>query len=197
MSVTAQFNGRVLTSLLVMWPLQWLLSDKKQNSHSFCLMRQNRQYQLYWLMCNWLSGFGFGLDIGVHNFIFSDMDWIWSRWKSFQLDQDWKISISAHHCILRKCFVTSVLTLHTHVLQPHVRILYEFSVMIQKQFFRVFQLFAPEVKHSIINTLNRMCKSYSYRENDLKRDITVAKNLLRKESKLSTWLEQFFSFTAT
>jgi len=25
-------------------------------------------------MCNRLSGFGFGLDIGVHNFIFSDME---------------------------------------------------------------------------------------------------------------------------
>ena len=74
-----------------------LLSDKRQNSHSFRLMRQNRQYQLYWLMCNWLSGFGFGLHIGVHNFIFSDMDWIWSRWKSFGLDQDCKISISVHH----------------------------------------------------------------------------------------------------
>jgi len=44
-------------------------------------MRQNRQYQLYWLMCNCLSGLRFGLDIGVHNFIFSDMDWIWSRKK--------------------------------------------------------------------------------------------------------------------
>ena len=87
-------------SLLVMWPLQRLLSDKRQNIHSFCLMRQNRQYQLYWLMCNWMSGFGFGLDIGVHNFIFSNMDWVWSRWKSFGLDQDCKISISVHHCSL-------------------------------------------------------------------------------------------------
>jgi len=63
----------------------------------FCLTRQNRKYQLYWLLCNWLSGFGFGLDIGVHNFIFSDMDWKWSRWKSFGLDQDCKIYISVHH----------------------------------------------------------------------------------------------------
>jgi len=80
-----------------MWPLQRLLSDKRQNSHSLCLVTQNRQYQLYWLMCNWLSGFGFGLDIGVHHFIFSDMDWMWSRWKSFGLDQVCKISISVHH----------------------------------------------------------------------------------------------------
>jgi len=47
--------------------------------------------------------------------------------------------------ILRKWFVTTVL-LYPQVLQPH-RTLYGFSVMIQKQFFRVFQLFAPEVKH--------------------------------------------------
>jgi len=42
--------------------------------------------------------------------------------------------------------VTTALTLPTHVVQPH-RILYGFSVMIQKQFFRVFQLFAQEVKY--------------------------------------------------
>jgi len=30
---------------------------------------------------------------------------------------------------------------------PATIILYGFSVMIQKQFFRVFQLFVPEVKH--------------------------------------------------
>jgi len=39
-----------------------------------------------------------------------------------------------------------LLTLRTHVLQPH-RILYGFSAMIQKQLFRVFQRFVPEVKH--------------------------------------------------
>jgi len=61
-------------SLLVMWPLQQLLSDKRQNSDSFCLVKQNRRYQLYWLMCNWLSSFGFGLYIGVDNFIFLDME---------------------------------------------------------------------------------------------------------------------------
>ena len=42
--------------------------------------------------------------------------------------------------------VTTAITLPTRVLQSH-RILYGFSVMIQKQFFRVFQLFVPEVKH--------------------------------------------------
>jgi len=44
--------------------------------------------------------------------------------------------------------VTTVSSLPAHVLQPH-RILYGFSIMIQKQLFRVFQqLTAPEVKHS-------------------------------------------------
>jgi len=52
-------------------------------------------------MCNWVSGFGFGLDIGVHNFYFRI--WFgygpWSSWKSFWLDQDCKISISVQHCL--------------------------------------------------------------------------------------------------
>jgi len=48
--------------------------------------------------------------------------------------------------ILRKWFMTTVLTLPTHVLQPH-RILFGFSVRIQKQFFHVFQLFALEVEY--------------------------------------------------
>jgi len=30
-----------------------------------------------------VGGFGFGLDIEVHNFKFSDTDWIWSLWKKF------------------------------------------------------------------------------------------------------------------
>jgi len=30
------------------------------------------------------------LDIGVHYFSFSDMDWMWSSWQSFGLDQDCK-----------------------------------------------------------------------------------------------------------
>jgi len=47
--------------------------------------------------------------------------------------------------ILRKWFVTTLLTLSTHVLQPH-RNWYGFCVMIENQFFRVFQIFALEVK---------------------------------------------------
>ena len=45
-------------------------------------MRQNRHYQILWLMCNWVGGFWFGLDIGAHNFKFSGTDWIWSLWKN-------------------------------------------------------------------------------------------------------------------
>ena len=37
-------------------------------------------------------------------------------------------------------------------------------------------------------------KSYSFSESDLKHEIALTKNLLRKESKLSTSLEQFVSF---
>jgi len=43
-------------------------------------------------------------------------------------------------------------------------------------------------------TLERIRKSYSFSENDLKHKITSAHNLLRKESKLPISLEQVFSF---
>ena len=104
---------------------------------------------------------------------------------------------SAAFCVrlrntLRKWFVTTVLTLPTHVLRPHI-ILYWFSVIIQKQFFRVFQLFAPEVKN-FYQRLERIRKSYSFSENDLKYEVTLANNLLRKEQKLPTSLEHFFHF---
>ena len=64
--------------------------------------------------------------------------------------------------------------------------------MIQKQFFRVLQIFAPEVKHLYQKTLERIHKSYSFSENNLKPEITLAKNLLRKDSKLHISLEPFF-----
>ena len=48
--------------------------------------------------------------------------------------------------ILRDWFVTSVLSLPTNVLQPHTT-LQEFAVMIQGQFFAVFQLFARWDEH--------------------------------------------------
>jgi len=66
--------------------------------------------------------------------------------------------------MVRKWFVTTVLTLPTHVLQPH-RILYGFSVMSQKQLFRVFQLFATEVRHF-------------YQKNTWKNSKILARNLL-------------------
>ena len=34
-------------------------------------------------MCNWVGGFGFGLDIRDHNFKFSDTDCKWRLWKNF------------------------------------------------------------------------------------------------------------------
>jgi len=43
--------------------------------------------------------------------------------------------------------------------------------MIQTQFFRVFQLFAPEVKHFYQKALERIRKSYSIGENDLQHEI--------------------------
>jgi len=69
--------------------------------------------------------------------------------------------------------------------------------MIQKQFFRIFQLFAPEVNISIRKTLERIHKSYSFGENDLKPEIPLVKNLLWKGSKLPISLEQFFFYLTT
>jgi len=97
--------------------------------------------------------------------------------------------------ILRQWFVTTVLTPPTHVLQP--QIFYGFSVMIQKQFFAYFNSFPRRSNISIRKTLERIRKSYSFSENNLKYEITLAKNLLRKASKLPISLEQFLWFIAT
>ena len=96
--------------------------------------------------------------------------------------------------ILRKWFATTVLTLPTHVLQPQNFIV---SVMIQKQFFAYFSSFPRRSNISIRKTLQKIRKSYSFSENDLKYEITLSMNLLRKASKLLISLEQFLSFTAT
>ena len=61
----------------------------------------------------------------------------------------------------------------------------------------VFTLPKRRSNISIRNTLGRYRKSYSFSENDLKHEITLTKNLLRKESKLPTSLEQLFSCIAT
>ena len=64
--------------------------------------------------------------------------------------------------------------------------------MTQKQFFAYFSSFPRRSNISIKNTLERIRKSYSFSENDLKHEITSAKYLLRKESKLPISLEHFF-----
>jgi len=97
--------------------------------------------------------------------------------------------------ILRKWFVTTVLTLPTHVLQPQnfVRIFCNDSEAI----FHVFQLFSSEVKYFYPKNTWKIRKSYSFSENDWKYEITLANNLFCKESKLPTSLEKFLSFIAT
>ena len=79
----------------------------------------------------------------------------------------------------------------------NLRILYGFSVIIQKQFFAYFSPFPRRSNISIRKTLERSRKSYSFSENDLKYEIALAKNLLRKASKLPISLEPFLSFIAT
>ena len=79
--------------------------------------------------------------------------------------------------------MATVLNLPTHILQPH-RISYGFSVMIQKHFVRVFQLFPQRSNISLRKTLERICKSYQFSENDLTPEMSLAMNLLRKETKL-------------
>jgi len=49
-------------------------------------------------------------------------------------------------------------------LQPHI-IFYGFSVMIQQQFFRVFQLYVQVKYFYQKKTLERVCKSYSFSDN--------------------------------
>jgi len=91
---------------------------------------------------------------------------------------------------------TKPLTLPTHVLHMCCnlidRILYGFSVMIQKQFFCVFQLFASLFKHLYQKNTWKNSQINSFSENDLKHEINLANNLLRKDSKLPIPLEQFF-----
>ena len=69
--------------------------------------------------------------------------------------------------------------------------------MIEKQFFANFSFFTRRSSISIRKTLKTIRKSCSFSENDLKYEITLAKNLLQKASKLPISLEQFLPFTAT
>jgi len=96
--------------------------------------------------------------------------------------------------ILRKWFVTTVLTLPTHVLQPQ-RILYGFSVMIQKQLFREFQLFAREVKYFYQKNTWKNSQIVFNKWKWFKTWNNFGKEFVRKESKLPS-LQQFFSFIA-
>jgi len=66
------------------------------------------------------------------------------------------------------------LTLPLHILQPH-RILYGFSVMIQKQFFAYFSSLPRRSNISIRKTLQKIRKSYSFCENDLKHEKNFGK----------------------
>jgi len=79
----------------------------------------------------------------------------------------------------------------------NLSILYGFFVMIQKQFFTYFSSFPRRSNISIRKQLKKIRKSYSFSENDLKYEITLANNLFWKESKLPITLEQFLSFIAT
>jgi len=65
--------------------------------------------------------------------------------------------------------------------------------MIQKKFFAYFSSLPSRSNVSIRKTLEKIRKSCSFSENDLKYEITLSKNLLWKVSKLPI-LEQFLSF---
>jgi len=67
--------------------------------------------------------------------------------------------------------------------------------MIQKQFFACISSFPRRSNISIRKTLQKIRKSYSFSENDLKYEITLAKNLLRKASKLPISLEHFIFYS--
>jgi len=97
--------------------------------------------------------------------------------------------------ISRKWFVTTVLTLPTHVLQPQnfVRIFCNDSETI----FAYFSSFSRSSNIFIRKTLEKNRKSSSFSENDLKYEITLVKNLLRKASKVPISLEICLSFIAT
>jgi len=64
--------------------------------------------------------------------------------------------------------------------------------MIQKQFFAHFSSFPSRSNISIRKTLEKIRKSYSLSEHDLNYEITLAKNLVRKASKLPVSLEQIY-----
>jgi len=70
--------------------------------------------------------------------------------------------------------------------------LIEFCADFQKQFCRDYSSLPRRSNIFIRKTLETICKSCSFNENDFKDEITLTKNLLRKESKLPVSPEQFF-----
>jgi len=98
--------------------------------------------------------------------------------------------------ILRNWFVTTVSTPPTHVLQPHI-ICTDFLWWFRNNSFAYLSSLFRSSRISIRKTLGRIRKSYAFSENDLKHELTLAKNLLRKASKLPISLEQFLSFLGT
>jgi len=74
----------------------------------------------------------------------------------------------------------------------NLRILYGFSVIIQKHFFVYFSSFPRRSNISIRKIFEKIRKSYSFSENDLKYEITLSKNLIRRASQLPISLEQFY-----
>ena len=95
--------------------------------------------------------------------------------------------------ILRKWLVTTVLTLPKHFLQSQnfVRIFGNDSEAIHLRISAHFpgdQIFLSEE-----HLKEFIGQSFSFSENDLKYEITLAKNLLQKTSKLPISLEQFLS----
>ena len=67
----------------------------------------------------------------------------------------------------------------------------DFLWWFRSNFFAYFSSFPRSSNISIRKTLERIRISYLFSENDLKHEITLAKNLLRRESKLPTLHEQF------
>jgi len=97
--------------------------------------------------------------------------------------------------IVRKWFVTTVLNLPTHILQPQnfVRVFCNDSEAILSHISALCprgQRFLWE-KH-----IERIRKSYSFSENGLKHEMTLAKNVPQKVSKVPITLEQFFKCIA-
>jgi len=72
-----------------------------------------------------------------------------------------------------------------------------FLLWFRSNSFAYFSSLTRRSNISIRKTLERIRKSYLFSENDLKHEITLANNLVLKESKGSMSLEQIVSFLST